>query len=120
MFLRLVTLGSGTQKMVLQMLWLTAYLTGFPPAGLRTLSWAHYLTPTLSLHLLYILCSFPEVFLCYLIQLALNHIEISIKIQRTLVTGTITLFRQTPSFVDIIIWLINPAFFKHTNDISLY
>lgn len=28
------------------MLWLTAYLTGFPPAGLRTLSWAHYLTPS--------------------------------------------------------------------------
>ena len=31
----------------LQMLWLAAYLTGFPPVGLHTLGWAHYLTPRL-------------------------------------------------------------------------
>ena len=38
------------------MLWLTAYLTGFPPVGLRTLSWAHYLT----------LRSLLSIFLAYL------------------------------------------------------
>ena len=27
------------------MLWLAAYLTGFPPAGLYTLSWTHGLAP---------------------------------------------------------------------------
>ena len=29
----------------LQMLWLATYLTGFPPAGLYALNWAHGLTP---------------------------------------------------------------------------
>ena len=29
----------------LQKLWLAAYLTGFPPAGLYTLSWTHGLAP---------------------------------------------------------------------------
>ena len=34
------------------MLWLTAYLTGFPPTGLYTLSWTHGLAPGVFQHLL--------------------------------------------------------------------
>ena len=32
------------------MLWLAAYLTGFPPVGLHALSWTHGLAPGIILH----------------------------------------------------------------------
>ena len=41
--LQCMPLPSYTQDS-LQMLWLATYLTGFPPAGLYALNWAHGLT----------------------------------------------------------------------------
>ena len=58
-----MTLRPYTQDS-LQMLWLAAYLTGFPPAGLCTLSWAHYPPPN-KIYLLGILSlDFSRLFLC--------------------------------------------------------
>jgi len=68
------------------MLWLAAYLTGFPPVGLHAFSWTHGLAPGIAMHVLYVVSAqfillfdkyLPKYFLNYRASFSPLHLFIS-------------------------------------------
>lgn len=81
----------------LQMLWLATYLTGFPPAGLYALNWAHGLTPLWSCAgknvIMYGGTGTGKTMLSILIGMSACNQEIPVKFYRT--AGLINLFSES-------------------------